>query len=115
MENNPEVILIRALEPIEGIKLMLKRRGLKEVTQRNILNLTNGPAKLCGAMGIDKTHYGEDLCENKIYIVDDNFHIKSEDIIASPRINIDYSEKAAEYLWRFFIKGNPFISKTKLN
>lgn len=112
-ENKPEVILVRALEPIEGIKLMIKRRGFKEVNQRNIFNLANGPAKLCEAMEINKTHYGADLCGNKIYIVDDNFHIKPEDIIASPRINIDYSGKAAEYPWRFFIKGNPFVSKAK--
>jgi DNA-3-methyladenine glycosylase len=108
-EGKPEVILIRALDPIGGIDLMMKRRGIS--TTRNIKNLTNGPAKLCQAMGIDKSLYGEELFGKKLYIVEDEIRIKKEEILATPRINIDYAGNAKNKLWRFIIKNNPFVSK----
>lgn len=109
-KNTPEVVLIRALEPISGIALMIKRRGMKDTALKKIINLTNGPAKLCKAMGINKNHYGENLCEGRIFIIDINSKINSKDILASPRINIDYAGKARKYLWRFYLKNNPFVS-----
>ena len=106
----PEVVLIRALEPIEGIELMAKRRRLAEITDNNIANLTNGPAKLCMAMGINKSLYGVDLCSDMLYIV--FFNPKAEFIVATtPRINIDYAGEAKSYPWRFVIKNNKFVSR----
>lgn len=107
---NPEVILVRALEPISGVKLMIKRRRIKG---ENLNNLMNGPAKLCRAMGIDKSLYGEDLCGEVLYIIDDGFKLSPEKIMATPRINIDYAGEAKNNLWRFIIRGNLFVSHQK--
>jgi DNA-3-methyladenine glycosylase len=108
----PEVVLTRAVEPIEGIELMAKRRGFSEITVKNITNLTNGPAKLCSAMGLDKSLYGIDLCGEKLFIASPNPKGDFE-IVSTPRINIDYAGEAKNYPWRFLIKTNKFVSKPK--
>ncbi len=105
--NVPYAILIRALEPIEGIELMQKRINKEKITQ-----LCNGPGKLCKAMAINKNDNGIDLCGNKIYLIEGE-RIEEENIIATPRINIDYSGAAKDYLWRFIIKDNPYLSRKK--
>ena len=106
----PEVVLIRALEPIKGLELMAKRRGFSQLTDKIIKELTNGPSKLCQAMGIDKSLYGIDLCEDVLFIAEPNPN-KTFKIIATPRINIDYAGDAKHYNWRFLIKNNKFVSK----
>jgi DNA-3-methyladenine glycosylase len=106
----PEAVLIRALEPVEGLELMALRRGLFELDNKTIMKLTNGPSKLCQAMGIDRSLYGEDLCKNKLFIAEGDSKQKF-DIVATPRVNIDYAGEAKNYLWRFFIKDNKFVSK----
>lgn len=100
----PECIFIRALEPVDGIEIMKKRRK-----NSDLKNLTSGPAKLTQALGIDMSFYGESLESKRIYILNNN--ISCENIGRSPRINIDYAGEAKNYLYRFFIKGNPFLSK----
>ncbi len=103
--NEPEAVLIRAVEPIDGIEIMQKNRK-----KSDIKNLTNGPSKLCMAFGIDKSL-------NKQNIFGDNFYIaeienqKKFNIISSKRINIDYAKKYKDKLWRFYIEGNTFVSK----
>ena len=112
-ENIPEVVLIRALEPIDGIDLMKQRRKTEKLK-----NLCSGPGKLCAAMGINKNNYGMDLCGNQLYLEypDNMFHKESIDIVASKRINIDYAGEAKDYLWRYTIKNNDYISvKDKKN
>ncbi len=102
--NIPEVVLLRALEPVDGIELMKKRRGTDK-----ILNLCSGPGKLCAAMGINKDNYGMDLCSNQLYL--EEAAIKNPiEVVASKRINIDYAGEAKDYLWRFTIKDNKFVS-----
>lgn len=100
-------ILIRALEPIEGINHMQLRRMQKS----NNFNLTNGPGKLCKALGITKIHNDINLCDSKslIYIAD-NTTVKPANIIASPRVGIAYAEECAYWPWRFRIKNNPWTS-----
>ena len=98
----PEAILIRALEPVEGIDLMKQRRKTD-----SIKNLTNGPGKLCTALGIDRNSYGQDLCGNTLYLVEGEKDIEVE---ATKRINIEYAGEAKEYLWRFLEKNNPHVS-----
>lgn len=102
-ENCPEAVLIRALEPTEGIDLMKKRRQ-----QQSLRQLCNGPGKLCQAMGITKEQYGTDLCGEALYIetVDDRIPVVS----ATKRINIDYAGEAVNYPWRFILRDSPFIS-----
>ncbi|MCM1399165.1 MAG: DNA-3-methyladenine glycosylase [Clostridium sp.] len=101
----PEVVLIRALEPLEGIDLMKKRRKTDKIK-----NLCNGPGKLCQAMGITKENYGDDLCENVLYL-EDEIPVPKDCILKTKRINIDYAEEAKDYLWRFSIQDNPYVSK----
>ena len=98
----PEAVLIRALEPLEGIGIMSERRGTSRV-----LNLTNGPGKLCQAMGITREHYGADLCGNEIYIADGGYDFS---VAVSERVNIDYAEEYRFMLWRYFAEGNKFVS-----
>ncbi|QGU94942.1 DNA-3-methyladenine glycosylase [Clostridium bovifaecis] len=107
----PQAVLIRALEPVEGLDAMSENRYNKEyeeLTNYQKKNLTNGPGKLCIAMNIDKELNGEDLCKEKLYILDNK---EKFDIITSKRINIDYAEEAKDYPWRFYIKDNKYISK----
>lgn len=102
----PEVVLIRALEPVDGIDLMCQRRNTN-----SLVDLCNGPGKLCQAMGITKELYGCDLCGGELYLEQLQCIEKSQ-IMVSPRINIDYADECKDYLWRYFIQGSPYVSKT---
>lgn len=109
-EGKPEAVLIRALEPVQGVDLMGQRRGISLGKA-----LCNGPGKLCAAMGLTKENYGQDLCdagteEEGLYI-EDYQTIEKSHIYVSPRINIDYAEEYRDVLWRFYIKDNPYVSK----
>ena len=101
----PEAVLIRALEPLEGVNIMLRRRGIS-----GTLRLTNGPGKLCQAMGITREHYGADLCGDEIYIADGGYDFR---VAVSERVNIDYAEEYRFMLWRYFADGNRFVSAKK--
>ena len=101
----PEAVLIRALEPVEGIELMKERRKTGKLE-----NLCSGPGKLCMAMGITKENYGMDLSGETLYLSQSG-KIAEEDIAATPRINIDYAGEAKDYPWRFILKGSKFVSK----
>ncbi|MBR0287501.1 MAG: DNA-3-methyladenine glycosylase [Selenomonadaceae bacterium] len=103
LENIPEAVLIRALEPVDGVELMKRRRG-----KNNLRELCSGPGKLSKALGITKNFYGADLCGEKIFIVDG----EKLSVEATKRINVDYAGEAANYLWRFVAAGNKFLSKT---
>ena len=113
-EGIPQGVLIRGIEPIEGLEYMaLNRfnRPLEELTKNQMKNLTNGPGKLCQAMMIDRSLDKEDLCGDRLYIekgIDKNFNI-----VEAKRIGIDYAEEARDFLYRFYIEGNPNVSKFK--
>lgn len=105
LAENPHVLLIRAVEPIDGIEIMRERRGAMKDQ-----NLTSGPGKLCIAYGIDRSFNGADLLEDKIW-VENGEEIPVEQIESGKRIGIDYAEEFAEMPWRFWIKGNRFVSR----
>lgn len=110
-EGNPQAVLIRAVEPIEGFDLMAQNRLKKtynQLTKSQIKGLTNGPGKLCRALLIDKNLSGEDLCGDKLYI--EEGEKEKFNIISSKRVGIDYSEEAKDYLWRFYIEDNKYVS-----
>ena len=102
-ENCPEAVLIRALQPTEGVELMKQRRRQEK---RKIL--CNGPGKLCQAMGITKVHYGMDLCGDELFL--ETVDGPAPEVAATKRINIDYAGEAKDYLWRFVWRGNGFVS-----
>ena len=102
-ENIPHCIFLRALEPVEGMDLMKRRRGTD-----NIRQLCGGPGKLCMAMGIDKSLYGEDLCGDRLWLEDDGFIPPG--ILRGRRIHIDYAGEDAEKDWRFAVEGSRFLS-----
>ncbi len=101
-------VLIRAIEPIENIETMsLNRFGDKPLNHKNLVNLTNGPAKLCQALAINLSDNGVNLLGDKIYILDSP-HISKNNIVQTTRIGIT---KSKELPLRFYIKDNPFVSK----
>ena len=102
-----DAVLIRALEPLVGIEEMQLRRG----ALKNSFHLTSGPGKLTKALGIDRTLNGKFLLNTEIWIEDIDKRIAKRDIEATPRIGIDYAGEDAKLLWRFSIKGNPWVSK----
>ncbi len=97
----PAAVLIRALEPVQGIEIMQKRRKRKGLT-----DLASGPAKLCQALGVDLKFNGEDLCSDSLWVEDKGEVIKS--ISSSTRIGIKEKDKKN---WRFFLKNNEFVSR----
>lgn len=107
----PHAVLIRALEPIKGIDVMLERTGKKKFDH----TLTKGPGNVSKALGISfKQHSGLSLSGKQLFIAEDDFTLNKKDIVASPRIGVDYAGEDALLPYRFFIKGNPFVSgKTK--
>lgn len=105
-EGVAEAILIRALEPGEGISEMIRRRG-KSV---KFNHLTSGPGKLTKSMGIDRSFNGKILSDNEIWIRDGKL-IRRSQIAVSRRIGIDYAGEDANLPWRFSIKDNPWVSK----
>lgn len=100
----PESILIRAVAPHTGIDLMYERRG-REKKERD---LTNGPGKLTKALGIEKADYGRPFYERPLFIADGE---APESIASGSRIGINNTGEARDYPWRFWVKGNPFVSR----
>ncbi|HEV8592400.1 MAG TPA: DNA-3-methyladenine glycosylase [Pyrinomonadaceae bacterium] len=105
--DHPYVVLIRAVEPVEGIEIMLERRG-----EMKDANLTSGPGKLCIALGIDRRLNGENLSGDKIW-VEDHKKFSTKQIAVGPRVGIDYAGEDVDKLWRFWVNGNPYVSKAK--
>jgi DNA-3-methyladenine glycosylase len=102
----PHAVLIRAVEPVEGIELMRKRRHGQPDR-----NLTKGPGKLCIALGIDRRLDGEDLLGDRVWLESGRAVARSK-IASGPRIGIDYAGEWITKPWRFWIKDNPFVSRS---
>ncbi|WHX41725.1 DNA-3-methyladenine glycosylase [Mesobacillus sp. AQ2] len=100
---NPEAVLIRGVEPLSGLDLMVKRRGMPESA-----NLTNGPGKLTKALGITMSDYGHHLTKEPLYIAPG---LLPDSISSGKRIGIDNSGEARDYPWRFWITGNSYVSR----
>ncbi len=109
LEDVPHAVLIRALEPLTGIDHMLQRTGKSKLDN----TLTRGPGNVSKAMGIYTQHTGLSLLGKELFIVDDGFKISSSEIIATPRIGVDYAGKDALLPYRFIVKGNPYVSGKK--
>jgi DNA-3-methyladenine glycosylase len=103
--DHPHAVLIRAVEPVEGVEIMRERRG--EMKDRN---LTSGPGKLCIALNIDRSLNAADLRGKHVWLEEYRSFTPNE-IAAGPRVGIDYAGKDAAKPWRFWAKGNIFVSK----
>ncbi|WP_018343078.1 DNA-3-methyladenine glycosylase [Cytophaga aurantiaca] len=101
----PHAILIRSLEPLEGIETMMQRRKKNKLDK----TLTAGPGALSQALGINKLHNKISLLGDDLWIEDRNIHVDS--IHATTRVGIDYAEEYKDKPWRYYIKGNKWISK----
>jgi DNA-3-methyladenine glycosylase len=101
-EGEPHAVLVRAIEPLVGLSLMSARRGVAP----DRIELTNGPGKLCQALALDRAAYGLDLCANELYLLPG----AAGPIGRSPRINVDYAGAWAERPWRFYERGNRYVS-----
>ncbi len=110
-EGTPQAVLIRAVEPVENFEIMAQKRFQKsyeQLSRRQITGLTNGPGKLCGALSIDRSLNGEDLCGSKLFLeegTDMGFNI-----VSAKRVGIDYAGEAKDYPWRFYMEGNKYVS-----
>ncbi|MBE6071986.1 MAG: DNA-3-methyladenine glycosylase [Clostridium butyricum] len=113
-EDKGEGVLIRAVEPLNEFDYIAEKRfnqKYNELTKSKEKTLTNGPSKLCLAYSIDRNDNYKKLYEKgDLYIEDSNKNEPSE-IIETTRIGIDYAEEAKDFLWRFYIKDNKYISK----
>ena len=103
-KGNADAILIRAIEPTEGVEFMLERRKKNKVDK----TLTSGPGNLTKALGISKSHNELGLGGDEIW-VEDRDH-KVETIVETTRVGIDYAEEDAELPWRFYDKDSKFVS-----
>ena len=99
-------VLIRALEPVEGLEVMRRRRGLKKQTHEK--QLTNGPGKLCAALNINTAHLGEHFLTSKKIWIEAGRKIPDSNIQKATRIGIS---KSTSLPWRYFIKDHPCVSK----
>jgi DNA-3-methyladenine glycosylase len=105
VEDTPHAILVRALEPVEGIEIMRMRRH-----SHPDRHLANGPGKLCLAMGIDRELDKADLLGQRVW-VEEFEQVSPSKIVKGPRIGIDYAEEWIEKPWRFWIRGNTYVSR----
>ena len=103
----PHAVLIRAVEPLEGVELMLERRRLPVVRRE----LTNGPGKLCEAFAIDRRCYGADLTQMPLYLSEGASGVRRPKVRRAPRVGVDYAGEWAARPWRFYDADSPFVSR----
>jgi DNA-3-methyladenine glycosylase len=115
-EGHGSAVLIRAVEPLAGIEMLRANRAgkLAAVTQNggrdavSDINLTNGPAKFCQAFGIDKSWNGHDLSQSPLWLEFSELPVPDVQVVQTTRIGI---RQAADVPWRFYIRGNPYVSR----
>ena len=104
-EGQPHAVLIRAVEPLDGVELMAARRGVA----KDRVELTNGPGKLCQALGIQREQYGADLCGPCLYLLD----APRVQARRTPRIGVDYAGAWALKPWRFLDPASRYVSAAR--
>jgi DNA-3-methyladenine glycosylase len=107
-EGLPHAVLVRAVEPEEGTELMRRRRPARADRE-----LSSGPGKLCKALGIDLGYDGEDLLGTHVWIEDAGTTVAPEQIASGARIGVAYAGEDALNPWRFWLKGNAYVSRMK--
>jgi len=103
----PHAVLIRAIEPVEGIEIMLKRRGLA----KSIPRLTAGPGSAGKSLGIHKKHNETNLQSQLIWIEDRGEVVQESQIVAGKRVGVESAGESGLLPWRFYIKDSKWVSK----
>ncbi len=109
VEGLADAVLIRAIEPLEGIDAILRRRNKKSLSR----NAGGGPGIVSSALGITTKHYGTNLLENLIWLENRGILYDDSEVIASPRVGVNYAAEDAFLPWRFRVKNNTFTSPAK--
>jgi DNA-3-methyladenine glycosylase len=105
IEDIPHAVLVRALEPVEGLDIIRRRRP-----GRSEYEWTSGPGRLCVALGIDRRLDNADLLDERVWI-EEGVSVSPRQIARGPRVGIDYAQEWVAKPWRFWMKDNPFVSK----
>ena len=107
VKGQPHAILIRAIQPTDGIEAMLFRRNMLALKS----NITQGPGSVAKALGISRTINAISLQSDTLWIEDRGLSFEDQDIAAVPRVGVDYAGEDALLPYRFYVKGNPYVSK----
>lgn len=108
-EGFPAAVLIRALEPLEGLERMQERRGVADPVL-----LTSGPARLCQAMGIDRRMDKADMCApDAVLFVEAGTPVHDEQVATGPRVGVQGDLRARTVPWRFYVRGHPCVSRPR--
>lgn len=105
-EGEGSAVLLRALEPLEGLPIMAAARGRHEVR-----DLCSGPGKLAQALGVDRVHDGEDLLRGRVVWLEEGSPVPPDRIAAGRRVGVNVGTESP---WRFFVAGDPFVSKGRV-
>jgi DNA-3-methyladenine glycosylase len=106
----PHAILVRAIEPLMGIEVMLERT--KKIKAG--YTLTRGPGNVSKALGIFTIHSGQSLLGNELFIADDGYKLNKKNLLATPRIGVEYAGEDAKLPYRFIMKDNLYVSGGKV-
>jgi DNA-3-methyladenine glycosylase len=107
VEGQPHAILIRAIQPTDGLGEMLLRRNMNALKP----NITSGPGSVAKALGISRNVNAISLQSDILWIEDRGLNFKDDEVAAVPRVGVDYAGEDALLPYRFYVKGNPYVSK----
>ncbi|MFW0715413.1 DNA-3-methyladenine glycosylase [Pedobacter sp. N23S346] len=107
VKDDPHAILIRAIVPLIGVDVMELRRNMPAAKAA----ISSGPGSAAKALGIDRTFNAKNLTGNEIWLEDQGIKYQDDEIAATPRVGIAYAQEHAILPWRFFVKGNKYVSK----
>ena len=106
-EGHAQAILIRAIHPTDGIEHIMERRKMEKLKP----NITAGPGSVAKALGIDRRLNGHSLQSDVLWLEDRGLSFSDDEIAAVPRIGVDYAGEDALLPYRFYVKGDPYLSK----
>lgn len=107
IENEPHAVLIRAIEPLIGQEIMELRRNMPSTK----FAISSGPGSAAKALAIDRSFNKKELTGEEIWLEDHNIRYNPDEIISTPRVGVAYAQEDAFLPWRFFVKGNKYVSK----
>ncbi len=107
VKDEPHAVLVRAVEPLTGLDIMELRRKMPATKAA----ISSGPGSASKALGIDRSFNAKDLTGDEIWIEDQGIRYTDDAIAATPRVGVAYAGDDALLPWRFFVKGNKYVSK----